>query len=444
MNRFSHCCLVCLVALLALPLVSAAEPAGDAELYWPQWRGPAATGVAPHADPPLSWSETENVRWKVPVPGRGHGSPVVWADRLFVLTSVAAESGGAGDSGGVTPSGSRSFKILALDRGTGATLWERTAVAEAPHEGTHPDGSWASASAVTDGEVVIAHFGSRGLFAYDFEGELLWSKDLGDMTTRRGFGEGSSPVLAGGALVVNWDHEGDSFIVALDRRTGAELWRRERGEVTSWATPLVVEHEGRLQVIVNATERVRAYDLETGESLWEAGGQTVNVIPSPVHRDGIVYATSGFRGSALKAIRLSGATGDLTGTEAIVWSHDRDTPYVPSPLLYGDQLYILKSNSGILTGLSAETGEVLFGPERLPGIEGVYASPVGAAGRVYIVGRGGDTVVLRHGDVFEVLATNTLDDDFSASPAVAGDAIYLRGAEHLYCLAQDPDPTASD
>lgn len=442
MKRFSLCLLL---TLLSLPRGAAAEPAPDGELYWPQWRGPVATGVAPHGEPPLTWSETRNVRWKVPVAGRGHGSPVVWADRLFLLTSVLATPIGDGDSNdGVTPSGPRRFTVLAIDRATGATLWEREAVAQVPHEGTHPDGSWASASAATDGEVVVAHFGSRGLYVYDLDGTPLWSKDLGDMTTRRGFGEGSSPVLAGDVLVVNWDHEGESFIVALDKASGGELWRRERDEVTSWSTPLIVEEGGRQQVVVSATERVRAYDLETGEPVWEAGGQTVNAIPSPVHRNGLVYATSGFRGSALQAIRLAGAKGDLTGTEAVAWSYDRDTPYVPSPLLYGDRLYFLKGNSGILTSVDADTGEVLFGPERLDGIEGVYASPVGATDRVYIVGRGGDTVVLRHGDAFEVLAINTLDDDFSASPAVAGDEIYLRGAEHLYCLAEDPEASGTD
>ncbi|MDH3403298.1 MAG: PQQ-like beta-propeller repeat protein [Acidobacteriota bacterium] len=447
MNRFAiSFCSLFLALLFLAPLflappslVAAGAPAADSERFWPQWRGPLANGVAPHADPPLTWSETENVRWKVPVPGRGHGSPVVWGDRVFLLTAVASDPG---DEGGVTPAGPLRFVVLAVDRRTGATLWERTAAEEVPHEGTHPDGSWASASAVTDGELVVAYFGSRGLHAYDMNGEPLWSRDFGDMATRRGFGEGSSPLLAGDLVVVNWDHEGDSFLVALDKRDGREVWRRERDEITSWATPLLVAEGGRQQVVVNATGRVRGYDLETGEPLWEAGGQTVNVVPSPVHGAGLVYATSGFRGSALKAIRVAGARGDLTGGDAVVWSHDRDTPYVPSPLLYGDRLYILKVNSGILTSLDAATGEVRFGPERLPGVEGVYASPVGAAGRVYVVGRGGDTVVLRHGDAFEVLATNHLDDTFTASPALVDGEIFLRGFEHLYCLAEDPSPAA--
>jgi outer membrane protein assembly factor BamB len=414
-----------------------AEPVPEAQLYWSQWRGPLATGVAPHADPPLRWSETENVRWKVPIPGRGSASPVVWGDRVFVLTAVGEGARGEGPRAGIVPRGPVRFVVLSIDRQSGRVVWERTAREEVPHEGTHPDGTWASPSPVTDGEVVLAHFGSRGLYAYDLEGRSLWQKDFGDMKTRLGFGEGSSPALSGDVVVVNWDHEGDSFLAALDRRTGRELWRRERDEVTSWSTPLVVEADGNTQVVVNATERVRGYDLGTGEELWEAGGMTVNTIPSPVYGNGILYAMSSFRGNAARAIRLEGAKGDLTGTDAVVWSHDRDTPYVPSPLLYGDSVYFLKSNSGILTSLDARTGAVRYGPERLPGVQGVYSSPVGAADRVYVTGRDGRTIVLRHGPKLEVLAENLLDEGFDASAALVDGELFLRGRKSLYCLAED-------
>jgi outer membrane protein assembly factor BamB len=409
-----------------------------ADGVWPQWRGPLATGVAPGAEPPLRWSEAENVRWKVELPGRGHGSPIVWKDRVFVTTAVPSGDAGTGDGGGrgVAPSGALRFTVLALDRRSGETVWQRVAREEAPHEGTHTDGSWASPSPLTDGERVYASFGSRGLYAYDFDGGLVWSVDLGDMATRLGFGEGASPALAGDLLIVNWDHEGDSFVVALDKRTGEERWRRQRDEVTSWATPLVVEHGGRLQVVVSATGRVRSYDAESGETLWEAGGQTVNVIPSPVHADGLVYATSGFRGCALVAIRLDAARGDVSHGDAVAWSYDRDTPYVPSPLLHDGQLYVLKVNSGIVTSFDAATGEILYGPQRLPGIDGIYASPVAARDRIYFLGRNGTTTVVRSGPDFEVLVENDLDDDFSASPALAGDEIFRRGYRYLYCLAE--------
>lgn len=449
------------VGLLAAS--GAAEPGPDpdpAHRYWPQWRGPAADGVAPHADPPVSWSETENVRWKVEIRGRGHASPVVWGDRVFVVTAVESrsvetasirepdpepEKGAEGSPRRrgffrpVTPEGALDFVVMALDRATGEVVWERTARTAVPHEGTHTDGTWASASPVTDGRRVWASFGSQGIYCYTFDGKKVWERDLGDMHTRNGFGEGSSPALYGDSLVINWDHEGDSFIVALDAGTGEERWRRSRDEITSWATPVVVEVGGRPQVVVNATGKVRAYDLTRGELLWETGGMTVNTIPSPVHGDGLVYVTSGFRGNVLKAIRLAAAKGDVTGTEAVAWTWDRDTPYVPSPLLYDGLLYILKHNRGILTAFDAASGEVHYGPERLPELQGVYASPVGAAGRVYVVGRDGTTVVLEHGPKLEVLAVNRLDDGFEASPAVVDDEIFLRGRRHLYALTKAAD-----
>ena len=242
-------------------VLAGAVAAGD----WPQWRGPLASGEAPDGAPPLTWSETENVRWKVAVPGRGHASPIVWGDRVYVLTAVPVEaeqtepdpSAEAGRRRGVAPSGPIQWTVMAFDRGSGEVVWKRVAREATPHEGTHTDGTWASSSAATDGEVLLAHFGSHGLYAYDLAGEALWSVDLGDMQTRRGFGEGSSPALAGDTVVVNWDHEGQSFVVALDKKTGRELWRRERDEITSWSTPLVVEHDGRAQVVISATGKVR-------------------------------------------------------------------------------------------------------------------------------------------------------------------------------------------
>ena len=268
------------------------------------------------------------------------------------------------------------------------------------------------------------------------DGELKWQKDLGDMATRNNFGEGSSPALYGDALVLNWDHEGQSFITVLDKKTGEERWRAERDERTSWSTPLVVEVNGRAQVVTNATNRVRGYDLESGQVIWECGGMTVNTIPSPVAAGNLLYVMSGFRGNALLAIRLSEAKGDITGTDAVVWSHDKDTPYVPSPLLYGDTLYFLKHNRGILSSFDATTGEKHY-VQRLEDVEGMYASPVGAIDRVYLVGRNGISLVIKHGAEYEVLSRNALDESFSASPAIVDDELYLRGQSTLYCIAQD-------
>lgn len=423
--------------------IVAARPfaqASGAERYWAQWRGPYATGVSLRADPPLEWSETENVRWKIEVPGRGSASPVVWGDRVFVLTAVPSGASLAESHvplGAVRPRVPHRFLVLAIDRRDGHVIWQRTAREEIPHEGSHVDnGTWASSSAVTDGELVIAYFESRGLYAYDMDGTLVWEKDFGDKLMRNQFGEGSTPALHGDRLVVVWDHiGGQSFVVVLDKNTGEELWRADRDEIDTWATPLVVEHAGRAQVVVPGMNRLRSYDLETGDVVWHSEGLTMNPIPSPVTADGMVFATSGFRGNDLKAVRLADAEGDITGTEAIAWTLDRDTPYVPSPLLYDGILYLLKTNSGILSAFDARTGTPHYRLQRLPDVPNVFASPVGAAGRVYITGREGATLVIRNGPTFEVLASNQLDDGFDASPALVDNEIYLRGYRYLYCLS---------
>ena len=431
--------LAVIVAVCASTFVQAANDPG-AERYWPQWRGPAGTGASVHANPPTEWSENTNIRWKVEVPGRGSASPVIWGRHVFILTAVPV--GMPGDAahkpqGGVQPRVSHRYIVAAIDRQTGKTAWERVATEEAPHEASHQDhGTWASSSAVTDGEHVIANFESRGLYAYDMQGTLVWQKDLGDKRMRNEFGEGSTPALHGRYLVLVWDHQGQSFIVALDKGTGAELWRADREEIDSWATPLIVEHDGRAQVITSAMNRVRSYDLETGTLIWDTAGLTMNPIPSPVAANGMVFVTSGFRGNSLKAISLAEARGDITGTSAIRWTLDRDTPYVPSPLLYQGVLYILKSNTGLLSAFDAATGTPHYRLQRLAKVPNVFASPVAAAGRVYVAGQEGGTVVLEHGPTFEVLAENTLDDGFDASPALVDQEIYLRGYRYLYCIAE--------
>ena len=419
------------VLLVATPLLAQA-PVTTSTPHWPQWRGPHGTGAAPDARPPLTWSEQgENIEWKAPLPGKGHSSPIVWGDRVFVSTAVPKEA---------AESGMHEYTVMALSAEDGSLLWTRVARTQPPHESGHADGSWASASPVTDGERVYAYFGSAGLYCYDFSGKLVWETDFGDMQTRRGFGEGSSPALHGDWLVVNWDHEGDSFIVALDRKTGTERWRRDRDEITSWSSPLIVEVGDAAQVVTSATNRIRGYELTSGRLLWEGSGMTVNVIPTPVALDDLVFVTSGFRGNSLMAVRLSTASGDITGTEAVVWTHDEDTPYIPSPLLYDGTLYLIKRNGNILSAINATDGRVLFDKQRLEGIDGVHASPVGAGGHVYIAGTNGTTVVLRHGggvhgSAYSLVATNHLDDSISASPAVSGDRLYLRGHQALYCLA---------
>ena len=451
----------CILATLAWGV----EPISDFKKSWSQWRGPEMTGVAPYGEPPVEWGEDKNIRWKIEIPGKGHASPIVWDDKIFVSTAIETDTivesqkveteqqstepqRGRRGRGGAKPTKAHKFVIFAIDRQDGKTLWQQTAREELPHEGTHAEGSWASNSPVTDGEHVYAYFGSRGLYCYDMQGNPVWEKDLGDMNTKRSFGEGSSPALYGNAIIVNWDHEGQSFIVALDKKTGEELWKVDRDEATSWATPIVVEHDGKPQVIISATNRIRSYDLATGKQIWECGGMTANVIPTPVVANGIAYFASGFRGNALLAIRLDmftsftddfvlRASGDITDSDAIVWRHDKDTPYAPSMLLYEDTLYFLLTNNGFLSCFDAKTGQEHYSRQKLEGISDTFVSPVGAQERVYLTGSNGTTLVIKRGPKFEILATNSLDDNFTASPAIVDKEIYLRGHKYLYCIAQD-------
>ncbi len=438
-----------------------------ADSHWPQWRGPLATGAAPQASPPLEWNETKNVKWKAAIPGEGSSTPAIWGDRVFVLAASSPDkksapppaapeqrpdgpppgerpggprrggSGGPGGfGGGEKPTEKYQYTLLCLDRNSGRTRWRKIAREQVPHEGRHRFNTFASGSPVTDGQVVIAYFGSAGLFCYDLDGNLKWEKQLGQMRTRNGFGEGSSPALHGDTVVVNWDDETDNdFIAAFDKHTGRELWRTARSEPTTWSTPLILEQGARQEVIVNATGKVRSYDLGSGAELWSCAGQTANVIPSPVADADTVYLTSGFRGAALFAIRR-GASGDVTGKDAIRWQLDRDTPYVPSPLLVDGLLYFAKGNSGTLSCYDAKTGQPHFAAERLAGVNEIYASPVASPERVYVLSRDGVCVVLKKGPKLEVLATNKLDDATDASMALAGKDLFIRGSRNLYCLAE--------
>ena len=456
---------VCLLALsTALSPVFVTEARANAQNNWPQWRGPLANGVAPTANPPLEWSETKNVKWKIKVPGKGTATPIVWNDKIFVLTAVAPEKkaeaapaaaqpaaanaaggpggeggrrrGGGGFGRGEKPTEVHEFVVMCLDRKTGKTIWQKTAKQEIPHEGHHQDHGFASASPVTDGEVLLAYFGSRGLHCYDMDGNLKWSKDFGDMITRNSFGEGASPALYKDTVIVNWDDETEGdFIVALDKRTGKELWKNARSEPTGWATPFVVEHSGKPQVVVSGTSKIRSYDLATGKELWSCGGLGSNPIPTPVVDGDTVYVMSGHREPKLLAISL-GRTGDLTGTDAVRWSYDKSTPYVPSPVLVGNSLYFISQNSGKISCFDAKTGKPRFEAEQLEGIFGTYASLVSAKDRIYVLGREGKCVVLKPGEKVEILASNKLDDRTDASVAMVGKELFIRGKENLYCIAE--------
>ena len=432
---------ICVCNLLVI--YCAKKPAVASMQNWPQWRGPLGTGVAPGGNPPVEWSEKQNIRWKTHLPGIGYSTPAIWGNTIFVTTSVELKGkslGGEKRKSGNRPAPENPVKciVMAIDKSSGKILWERVAREEIPHEAMHPSTTWATGSPITNGKYVFAYFGSRGLYCYDTKGNLRWEKDFGNLRIFATQGEGASPALYKDRLIVNWDHEDQSFITVFDAATGRETWKKNRDEGTTWCTPLVVEVDGRAQVITNGMDRIRAYDLTSGDLLWEDAGFVETVIPSPVAADGVVYLTGGYQQKNLRAIRLSDARGNIGSSSAILWTYDQSiTPFVPSPLLMNDYLYFLRANNGLLTCLDVKTGKPHYESQRLEGVSNVYASPVGVNDRVYIISRKGVTTVFRHGSKYEVLAINNLDDNFDASPVITGDQIYLRGHEYLYCISKE-------
>lgn len=452
---------------------------------WHRFRGPEGTGSALHGNPPATWDKQTNVKWDIEIPGRGSASPIIWGNKVFLLTAIktdrtelaenpardlhrspirfasdtgqkprfllvqqpssptAQEEGerprrrgrrGFFGSRGGPPTNVHEFVVLCLDRETGKTIWQETACEAIPHEGHHGTASFASASPVTDGQNLYISFGSRGIFSYTMDGKLRWKQDLGDMRTRNSFGEGASPALYGDTLVINWDQEEQSFIAALDTATGDVKWKVDRDEATSWSSPVVVQHSGNTQVIVNGSNRVKSYDLDSGEVIWECGGLTSNPVATPlVYQDFGIFMT-GRRGYAAQAIKLD-STGDVTDTDQIAWTLEDGTPYVPSPVLVGDRLYFTKGINAILTCVNAETGEVFYKNQRLEGLDQIYSSLVGVEGKVYISGRNGTTLVIKDGPEYEILATNELEEAIDATPAIVDNEIFIRTENHLYCIA---------
>jgi outer membrane protein assembly factor BamB len=441
----------------AILIIFACSPNGEENISdlnenWANWRGPNVNGVAPNGNPPIQWSESKNIKWKIEIPGKGHATPIVWGDQMFILSAVETEKIGKtiepqkeeneGERSGRRRMSSletdkiHKFVVLSVNKNSGKILWEKVVREELPHNSTHRFGSWASNSPVTDGKHIYAYFGSRGLYCLDMKGDVKWERDFGDLEKSHSFGEGSSPVMYKDKIFILWDHEGESFLVALDKNSGKEIWKINRDEKTSWSSPFFVELNGETQMITSATNQIRSYDPSNGELIWFHTGLTRNVIPMPVSLGNMVYIMSGFRGAALFAIDLTKAKGDLTNSNAIAWQYDQDTPYTPSPLLMNEKLYFLKNNNGVLSCLNAKNGQAFYSTEKLEGIGNIFTSPVGVSNRIYIVGVKGLTYVVKEGEKFEVLAKNQLGDNFEASPVVIGNNLYLRGYKFLYCIAE--------
>jgi len=416
------------------------------ENNWAQWRGPYDNGIAPAGNPPVEWSETSNIKWKSEIPGIGHATPIIWENQIILLTAIQTDQRVQADTNGseqeeadwMNPKSTdyiHKFAVILVDRTNGEILWQTVVREELPYSHTHEFGSWASNSPVTDGEHIYAYFGSHGLYCLNFHGEILWERDLGRMEKVMSFGEGSSPCLYKDKLIVLRDHQGQSMLHALDKSNGEILWEVERDEVSSWSTPTVVEFMGSPQLITSATNKIRSYNIENGELLWECGGLTRNVIPNPLYYDGMVYLISGFRGNALLAIDLSRASGDITNSDAIVWKYDKNCSYTPNPILMDGLLYFLKTNNGYLSCLDSKDGTEYYTSVKLEGIKNIFTSPVGVKDRIYIAGTNGSFSVVKTGKTFELLSENTLDDRFFASPVILGNDLFLRGDKALYCIS---------
>lgn len=414
------------------------------------WRGPNADGTA-NAKPPVKWDLKTNITWKVPIEGKGSGSPIILGDKVFVVTAVPTKQndesaapqssppqrsrrGGRGGGRGVQPV-EMNFKLICFNLKTGEREWEKVAATKTPKNGAHPDNNFASASPCTDGKQIYAHFGSQGLYCFSLDGELKWSRDdFEPMTTRGSFGEGSSPTLADDKIIVPYDHEGDSFLYAFNKATGETVWKISREEPTNWATPLIVEHAGKKQIVMNGQTNARSYDLETGEELWRSSGQTQRPCATPVQFEDTVIVTSGYRGSYMGAFKLGGS-GRLDGTESVVWELNRDTPDVASPVLSENRLYFYKAKDGILSCYNAKTGKPFYTATRVPGLQRIYASPIVANGYVYLTDRNGKTVVIKDAETFDVVASNSVGETVDATPAPVDNKLLIRGEKHLFCIA---------
>ena len=426
---------------LLLLAVASAEP------NWPQWRGPDSSGVSLAKELPDEWSATTNIRWKTAIPGRGHSSPIVWGDRVFltswhegpVVEGAKAPKHMLGDKEFLHPDSvgadrSHTLKVLVLDRAAGKILWERTAYAGRVYDDRHRKNTYASPTPVTDGRYVYAYFGSEGLYAYDFDGKLAWKALPGNLGTM-GMGVGASPILYQDVILLVCDQEfsGEgSFVAALDKKTGKEVWRTPRKDPVTWATPILIRAGDHAEFVVSANKNVIAYDPATGKELWQSAGVEGNAIPSPVAGHGMVFVSAGYPVKRVYGLQ-PGGSGRLGEGKGVAWKYDRGTAYVPSPILYGDYLYLVTDN-GQLTCLDPKSGEVKYEGARVPVPARFFASPVAFDGKIFLTSESGDTFVIKAGPEFEVVRTNSVDEPISASAAAAPCRLYIRGERHLFAI----------
>ncbi len=418
---------------------------------WPGWRGDGR-GISPEKNLPLKWSENEGIKWKTPIPGAGHSSPIVWRNRVFISTAVAKDPNVETFLGGITfmqgntskPDESEyAYCVICFDADRGNILWSKAVARQNPKTRRHTKNTYASETPVTDGRYIFVSFGPTGLYAVDFEGNVVWQRDLGPMPRQRGWGTGSSPILFRNTVIVNCDCDGDSYLAAFDKATGEQVWRTERQEGASWGTPFLFEAEGRTTVVTNASRRMRGYEAATGKLLWECAGGSMITVPSPVATQGLVFLSSGhdlLPQRPIIAVRPE-ASGDITPragqsqSQGVAWSHRSGGPYVTSPLAIDEYLYV-PQDKGSLTCYEARTGKAVYEGQKLGVRNTITASPVAADGKIYVQTEGGECYVVKSGPQFEILAVSKLNETFCASPAVSAGKIYLRGRKHLYCIGK--------
>lgn len=418
---------------------------------WPQWRGPGASGVSTEKNLPTEWSDTKNVRWKTAIPGRGHSSPIIWGKTIFLTTSIEGPIAPGAKAvthirrgveyrhpDSVGGDHSYTIKVLCLDRETGKILWERTAYEGAVYDDRHRKNTFASGTPVTDGRYVWTLFDAEGVYCYDFDGKLVWKTSLGKFA-KMGMGNGMSPVLYENLLILQCDQEDGgpgSFITALDKLTGKEVWRVPRTQRKTWATPVLVRTPQRTELIASGAESTVSYDPATGKELWSSEGVVSHAIPSAVTGHGMVFVSGGSSGQPKLAIGIRlGGSGNLKGTPYVVWKYNKGTAYVPSPILYGDYLYLM-TDGGIITCLEATTGKVKYEGGRVPVPATFSSSPVAFDDKILLTSEDGDTFVIKAGPAYEVIRTNSLGEPVYASIAISAGRLFIRGDKHLYCIGK--------
>ena len=438
-----------LIPVLVLSSVTLAASGVAPSTQWGSFRGASATGVSDGQNLPEKWDVAtgENIRWKAAIPGLAHSSPIVWNNHVFITSAVSSRSDATfkpGLYGEGTASEDRSIHkwiVMALDAKTGRPVWQQTAFEGEPREKRHIKSTYASATPATDGKVLVAFFGSQGLYAYSLDGKLLWKKDLGhldvgayDIPTYE-WGTASSPVIHDGRVIVQVDTSKDDYLLALDSATGRELWRTARQELPSWGTPTVVTAGGRTEVVTNSSNFVYGYDIATGKELWRLGGSSQITAPTPIFTPDAIIITSGRRPTAPILAIKPGATGNITDSASVLWQKLQRGPYMPTPIIHGTQLYVL-GNAGVFDSYNYRTGDEIYRARLVHKGSGFSASPVASDGRLFASSEDGDIFVVKLGPAFEVLAQNSMGEPLMATPAIAGETLFVRGQKTLFAIGK--------